>query len=231
MRIIMDGRTLAAVGGSVRAWAVSVAILALAGARPDDRVWAQDERFVPLFDGRTLEGWVVENTDAGNFSVRNGVLRVEGPGGWLRSSDEFGDFLLRIELRFLTDDADSGIFVRVPPPARQVFARGWPSNAYQIQARDISRNRTEQPLWIANVYRHGLPAGETHYDSAAALRAFKATGDWQVLLIEARGSQLDVTLNGVPTTRASGIVTPRGHIGIQGETGILELRSIEIATR
>lgn len=183
--------------------------------------------FVPLFDG-TLDNWTIENTQAGNFTVRDRLLRVEGPGGWLRSKAQFADFALHVEVRCLTDDADSGIFLRAAGPVAETFARGWPANAYQVQVRDISSNRTTNPIWIGNLYRHRVAAGETTFDSNAALAAAKPTREWQTIDIDARGDQLTVRLNGSLVTRASNIVNPRGHIGIQGETGVLEYRTIAI---
>lgn len=187
-------------------------------------------RFQPLFDGKTLDGWTVENTEAGNFTVKGGVLHVTGPDGWLRSVRQYADFLLRVKLRFLTPDADSGIFLRAPDPPSHVFIRGWPANAYQVQARDISTNRTTKPIWIGDLYRHRVAEpGETRFDADAALAAFRPTGEWQVMEIDVAGSSLTVLLNGTEVTRAFNIVNPRGHIGIQGETGAVEYRTIEIA--
>ncbi len=183
--------------------------------------------FVPLFDG-TLDGWVIENTEANNFTVRDRILRVEGPQGWLRSRAQYGDFTLRVEVRFLTDDADSGIFLRAPGPASNIFMRGWPANAYQVQLRDMSRNRTTNPIWIGNLYRHRIAPGDTAFDSDAALAAVKPTGEWQVIEIAAAGDRLTVHLNGTAVTRAANIVHPRGYIGIQGESGALEYRAIAI---
>lgn len=184
--------------------------------------------FVPLLNGRDLDGWTVENTSAGNFTIDDGVLRVEGPEGWLRSSEQYGDFSLRVEVRFLSTDADSGVFLRAPGPASQVFIRGWPANAYQVQVRDMSVNRTTNPYWIANLYRHRVPAGETRYDAEAALEAARPTGEWQLIEIEAVGSRVTAALNGVPVLDARDIVNPRGHLGIQGETGTLEFRRIDV---
>jgi hypothetical protein len=191
----------------------------------------QSSSWVPLFDGRTLDGWVVENSSRNNFTVGDGVLRVEGPEGWLRSTRVFRDFDLRVEVRLLTDDADSGVFVRAPGPASNVFARGWPANAYQVQVRDLSRNRTTNPIWPGNIYRHRVPAGETLYDADAALKAMAPTGAWQLFEIEVSGDQLRVSLNGTPVTRASGIVNPEGFVGLQGETGVLEYRAIAVRER
>ena len=70
-----------------------------------------------------------------------------------------GNFTLRVEVRFMTDDADSGVFVRAPGPASNIFMRGWPANAYQVQLRDMSRNKTTNPIWIGNLYRHRVAAG------------------------------------------------------------------------
>jgi hypothetical protein len=108
--------------------------------------------------------------------------------------------------------------------------RGWPANAYQVQARDISTNRTTKPIWIGNLYRHRVAEeGQTDYDADAALKAFKPTGEWQIMEIGVTGTTLTVALNGTEVTRASNIVNPRGHIGIQGETGAVEYRVIAVA--
>ena len=184
--------------------------------------------FTQLFDGRSLDGWVVENSDGANFTVAEGVLRVTGPQGWIRSARQYGNFTLRVEVRFMTDDADSGVFVRAPGPASNVFMRGWPANAYQVQLRDMSRNKTTNPIWIGNLYRHRVAPGETTFDADAAMRAVKATTEWQMVEIEAVDDRLTASLNGVSVLRASGVVNPRGFIGIQGETGALEYRSIAV---
>jgi hypothetical protein len=186
------------------------------------------EGFRALFDGASLNGWVVENSSGKNFTVRDGVLRVEGPEGWLRSVDQYADFDLRVGFRFLTSDADSGVFLRAPGPASNIFIRGWPANAYQVQARDISQNKTTNPIWIGNLYRHRTPPGETVYDADAAAKAFRPTGEWQQLDIQVIADRLSVRLNGVEVTRASGLVNPKGFIGLQGETGIVEYRELAI---
>lgn len=184
--------------------------------------------FVPLLNGRDLDGWTVENSTTDNFTVRDGVLRVEGPAGWLRSNVQYGDFSLRVEVRFLTPDADSGVFLRAPGPVSHVFVRGWPANAYQVQVRDMSVNRTTNPFWAGNLYRHRVAPGETTFDAEAALAAVRATGEWQLFEIEAAGERITARINGTPVLDAAGIVNPRGFIGIQGETGALEYRRIDI---
>ncbi|HZI51653.1 MAG TPA: DUF1080 domain-containing protein [Terriglobia bacterium] len=182
--------------------------------------------FTTLFDGKTLQGWTAKNTTATTFSLKEGVLRVEGNNGWLQSEREYGNFRLRVEVRFLTDNADSGVFVRAVGDS--IFLRGWPGNSYQVQARDVTRNQSANPILIGNIYRHGNRGGQTTFDSAVALGAAKPTGEWQTLELEVVGEMLTVTLNGTVVTRATGLANPRGYVGLQGEAGIVEYRSVQI---
>jgi hypothetical protein len=179
--------------------------------------------FVPLFDG-TLNGWVIENTDAGNISVRDGVLRVEAPGGWLRSAREYGDFTVRAEFRFLTADADSGLFVRAASTSG--FMRGWPTNSYQVQIRNPLTASRLPP--VGGLFRHGMPPGPAEFDAAAVEKVAKPTGEWQTLEVDATGNRLVARFNGAEVLRAMEIANPRGYIGVQAETGTVEFRSVEI---
>ena len=182
--------------------------------------------FVPLFDG-TLKGWVVENTDAGNLRVENGVLHAEGPNGWLRSDRTYRDFVLRAELRFVTPDGDSGIFVRAAGDGE--FLRGWPDRSYQVQVRNPSTESRFPP--VGGLFRHGMPAGDTTLDEATVRRLFKGTGAWHTLEIEVVGDQLAARLSGIEVMRAVNIIRTAGYIGIQGETGAVEYRVLEIRER
>jgi hypothetical protein len=177
--------------------------------------------FAALFDG-TLGAATIEN--GGTFTIENGVLRAEGPEGWLRFPGQYRDVRLRVELRFTTSNGDSGVFLRAAPDG--AFARGWPNRSYQVQLLNPFAGGTLPP--VGGVFRHGMPPGETVLDREALTRAFTGTGEWQLLEIELSGTLLTVQLNGVPVTRASGIEDVAGFIGIQSETSAVEFRRIEI---
>jgi hypothetical protein len=189
-------------------------------------IQAQSAAFTPLFDG-TLHGWVVENSDAGNFRISGNVLHVEGPAGWLRSERQYGNFVLRTEFRFVTPDADSGIFVRAA--GKDQFLRGWPNNSYQVQVRNPSTESRFPP--VGGLFRHGMPPGETWFDEAGVRKLFGGTGAWQTLEIEVNGARLAARFNGSEVLRAANIAPTPGYIGIQGEAGIVEYRTIEISSR
>ena len=182
------------------------------------------QTFVPLFDG-TLKGWVVENSTADNFTVSDGALRVEAPSGWLRSERQFTDFTMRVRFRFLTADADSGVFFRTTGATQ--FMRGWPNSAYQVQLRNPA-TQSRLPA-VGGLFRHGMPPGDLTFDQAAVEKLSRGTNEWQDLDFTVSADTLTVRFNGTEVTRAGNIVRQPGYVGLQAEAGALEFRSIEIA--
>ena len=74
---------------------------ALAALQSSDRVSAQpkaEDGFQALFDGKTLAGWHVMNK--AKFTAEDEVIKLRGGSGWLRSDEEYGDFVLRLEVRW-----------------------------------------------------------------------------------------------------------------------------------
>lgn len=184
------------------------------------------DAFVPLFDG-TLTGWTIENSEGGNFTIANGILRVEGPAGWVRSAREYGDVSIRTEFRFATPDADSGLFVRAKSTGG--FGRGWPLSSYQVQMRNPATASRFPP--VGGLFRHGVPPGEATFDPAVAEKLSRPTGEWQTLDVDVIGDTLVARLNGSEVLKAGGIANASGYIGLQGETGAIEVRALAVRTR
>lgn len=183
------------------------------------------ERFVPLFEG-TMSGWVAENATAKNFTVTDGVLRVEGPSGWLRTERQFTDFTARLQFRFVTAAADSGVFFRTTGATQ--FMRGWPNNGYQVQVRNPA-TQSRLPA-VGGLFRHGMPPGEITFDQPLVEKLSRGTGEWQDLAFTVAGDTLTVRFNGTEVTRAANIVKQPGYIGLQAEVGVVEFRAIEVST-
>ena len=182
---------------------------------------AASAAFTALFDG-TLHGATIENDGA--FTIANGVLRAEGPSGWLRFEPALRDFRLRAELRFVTETADSGIFFRAQ--GGDTFGRGWPNRSYQVQLLHPAAAGRLPPL--GGLFRHGMPPGDTELDQDRVGAAFTGTNEWQTLEIELIGPRLTVELNGVLVTRATDVAEGEGAIGIQSETSAVEFRRLEV---
>jgi hypothetical protein len=187
---------------------------------------AQEAGFVELLDSG-LSRWTVVDAEPGTFVWEGGVLRVTGPNGWLRSGERYADFDLRVEFRFLTEDADSGIFFRAI--GAEPFLRGWPNEAYQLQMRNPATESRFPPL--GGLFRHGMPDADTEFDDARARSVTRPAGEWQTLEMTVEVERVSASINGTPVLTAEGIGNVSGYIGIQGETPSLEFRSVRIAVR
>ncbi len=173
-----------------------------------------------LFNGENLDGWAIENE--GQFSVRDGLLILDKGTGWLRSEETYRDFCLKMDFRFLEKEANSGIFVRTMATSKE--EGGWPDNGYQIQCMDIVTGDTP----LGNMIPYGAPPFDHEFDIEALQEAYNPTGEWQTYEITAEGENLSVRLNGTLITTATSIKNLTGHVGIQGELGLLEFRRIDL---
>lgn len=183
----------------------------------------QAQQAAPLFtDG--LAGWTALDTEGSSFDYADGVLRVEGRQGWLRSPREYADFELRGQVRFVEANSDSGIFLRVQSGTD--FIRGWPGDAYQVQMREISENRSDNPLPLANLYRHRVTEGFTSFRRERVFALYTGVGAWQDFTIRVSEATLTVELNGELVTEAEDLENLSGYLGFQSEAGVIEYRNL-----
>jgi hypothetical protein len=134
--------------------------------------------------------------------------------GWLATEKSFGDFELRVRYRFVTPGADSGIFIR-----SALEGKNWTNRGYQVQNMD---NET-----LGMIVGMGVKVnGEKKPD--VVKQAKKPAGEWNDLVILARGKHAEVTLNGQPVASSDDLQLADGHIGLQAEGGVLEFRRIDI---
>lgn len=174
-----------------------------------------------LFNGQNLDGWEIQNN--GQFEVVDGLLRVNRGTGWLRSSDTYNDFTLIMEFRFLEKEANSGIFIRTMKESKD-DENGWPANGYQVQCMDVTGGKFP----LGTLINYGGPESENVHDLDALAEAYRETGKWNRFVIHCEDERLVVTLNGKVITRSEGVQNAPGHIGIQGEHGLLEFRRIDL---
>jgi hypothetical protein len=169
--------------------------------------------FTPLFNGKDLTGWVIEND--GKFSVRDGVIVLDKGSGWLRSDKRYQDFELRLDFRFVNKGADTGILVRAGKEGKN-----WPAKTYQVQTMDNES--------IAGLYVTGLAKPKVKRDVALMRQQRKPFGEWQSYAIVLNGDRAEITLNGALITVADGLTVQPGHIGLKGQGAAVEFKNIRV---
>jgi hypothetical protein len=202
-----------------RRWAGPVAVLLLALASTSlgaqDRPWTQApaEDWVPLFDGRTLDGWtpkirgaVLGDDPARTFRVVDGVLAV-GYDGYSSFDDRFGHlfwreplshYVLAVEARFVgaqMPDApawarlNSGVMVHAQPPETMLRDQDFPiSIEVQLLAGEGGETRPTANLCTpgTHVERDGALVTLHCVDSASRT---VAPGEWVRVEIVVAGSE------------------------------------------
>lgn len=168
---------------------------------------------VNLFDGKTLDGWNIMN--GAKFVAEDGVIKLNGGSGWLRSDKEYSDFIIRLELRFMKPVQDGGVFMRCSMEGGE-----WPDERWEVQCENSKR--------MAMLFG---PEDRPKHDRDVKLaqKILKPVGEWNEYEIKLVGPSIEVRLNGelVTTSNSLGEYT-RGYIGLQGEGGFHEYRNIRI---
>ena len=193
----------------------AVALFLLCFALP---ALAKDNGFVRLFDGKTLNGWVMVGKAGPGYVPKDGILVVPADGGGkLMTEKEYTDFIFRFEFK-LDKAANNGIGIRAPLEGDAAY------NGMECQVLDDS----------APEYANLLP-GQYHgslYRIVAAKRgAQKPIGEWNKEEITAIGRHIKVVLNGkvivdtnlndvnspeVFAEHGGGMFRERGHLGFLG---------------
>ena len=183
---------------------------------------ADDDGFVPLFDGKTLDGWEKAGGGA-TYRVEDGAIVGEvgpGPNTFLKTAKTYGDFVLKLDVK-LDVPGNSGIQFRSHQKddrVRTVFG-------YQCEIDPSPR------AWTAGIYdesRRGWLYPLTGHPDAQ--KAFKLDG-WNAFTIEARGPSIKTWLNGVPCADLIDAADLDGFIALQvhaGQAGRIRWKDIRL---
>jgi hypothetical protein len=173
-------------------------------------VTAQDG-WVSLFDGKNLDEWNGDGT--ATFKIEDGsVVAVDkkdpkATTSYLLSKKTYKNFALKAEF-FVSDDANSGIFLRCDPKA--IGAKTCYEFNIFDQRPDPSYG-TASIVYIAEV--NPMP---------------KAGGKWNTMEITANGRHLTLTMNGTKYVDVRNGLFEDGYIALQFGVGTVKFRKVDI---
>ena len=195
------------------------------------------EGFTPLFDGKSLAGWIgdtkgykVETLKDASGAESAGI--VCQPGGTnLYTGAEYGDFELRFEF-LLTPGANNGIALRSPPSGDPAYV------GFESQILD---NGAEQYKGLKEWQYHGSIYGI----APATATPHRPVGEWNCERIVMKGSKITVEVNGVVIVdidlksvapdgktvsghKVEGLARTQGHIGFCGHGDRVAYRNLRI---
>ena len=152
----------------------------------DQPLTTDEDGWKTLFNGQDLTGWKTGPNNA--FTVENGQLTVkramdgqEHNFDYLWTEDQYGDFILDLEFKVI-EGTNSGIFFRTSDIMDPVYTGIEVQVANSFGREELSR---------------GATAGAIYDLVVPTANPIKPPGEWNRYRITARGSQIDVELNGV----------------------------------
>ena len=167
--------------------------------------------WIKLFDGRSLSGWTPEQN--AKWRVSGGILIGDaGEDGWLRSSRQFGDFLLTVEYRD-SPKGNSGVFLRATKESN-VGDPSNPAGSYELQINN------EDQKWatgsIENFIQRLVPVNP-------------APNQWHAYEVEVQGDHIVAKLDGIKVLDGRDSKFKAGFIGLQHhKDNMIEFRNIKI---
>ena len=209
-----------------------VAFLMVAAARAGEA----EEGFKPLFDGKSLDGWVVKGKEIDvkrkMWTVDNGTILADSMKWrghdyvWLCTKEEYGDFVLRLKFQAYRDNkGNSGIQVRSRYNDVDLWMDGpqidinppepWRTGMMWDETRGNQR-------WIFP----NLPAGKwvdlTMGNPRMRFDYSDQRSGWNEMEVTCKGTKISAVLNGVKITdfEGKGILDDKVHkdrnVGMKG---------------
>lgn len=145
-----------------------------------------EEKFRPLFDGKSLDGWHV--IGGGKWTVEDGAIRgknvsSEPRHGHLVTDDQYGDFVLKLAFKAVA--GNSGLYFRIEKVPGEIGVKGFQA---EIDAKqDVGGlYETLGRAWVVQ-------------PPAEKVKEYFKPGEWNEMTVIACGRDVTVTVNGVTT--------------------------------
>lgn len=161
-----------------------------------------------LFDGKTLDGWRISDPKVGKeqWLVEDGTIIAENKGGAgtdLWTKKDYVDFDLTLEYKTLSDDYDTGVFLRGGDPQVQIGISG----SLKI---DLT----------ACVYAPKDKKGSYPINKNEEVVKLNKVGEWNTLRIILKGKRIQTYLNGESINDYKSLtISDKGPIGLQIHKG------------
>ena len=182
--------------------------------------------FVPLFNGKNLEGWVNVNCAPETFTVRDGMIICTGiPTGVLRTDKQYENYILELEWRHMKEGGNAGLFVH----SWDITAPGQPfTRSVEVQIMDGNAGD------IFAIHGATMCPDKPHPKWPGSMRSLPAedrmnpTGQWNQYQVVSQDGTITLAVNGNVVTRGYHCNPRKGYICLESEGSEIHFRNIRI---
>lgn len=198
---------------------------------------------IQLWNGSDLTGWHVDvpAADGGkavepSFFGQDGILISNGkPEGHLITDAVYADYRLTVEWRWPGEPGNCGILVHSSTPRRlygmfpqSVECQLHVNNAgdfwcigEDVAVPDMEKRRGPKAEW-------GVDEGKRRRIQNLTDGSEKPLGEWNTMVIECRGREIQIWVNGDMVNHGTDCTADKGQIAIQAEGARCEFRKVEL---
>ncbi|MCH7904501.1 MAG: DUF1080 domain-containing protein [Armatimonadetes bacterium] len=193
-------------------------------------VSVQEPEPFSLFDGKSLKGWHQDIPDNDGkdspvdaFTVRDGVLVSLGqPFGHLITDAQYENYKLVVEYRYSKEAGNCGVIVHVSIPRFRSFL----PQGVECQLRSGSAG--DFFLFGETICRRSAPDEPLGRVPNMTDDSENEVGEWNTMVIECRGDEIKVWMNGDLVNDGVGCSVSKGQIALQSEGAEVEFRKLEM---
>ena len=197
---------------------------------------ADEEGFVPLFNGKDLSCWVPCNIAPETFSVRDGRLVTTGaPVGTIRTEKMYENFIIEFDWRHMKSGGNSGLFIWADglPVTGSAFSRG-----IEVQILDPGFNVPGKNEWYSthgDIFAvNGAKLTVAGRISPNGQRSFpqeertKPSPEWNHYRVVANNGDISLSVNGKEVTIAKAASPRQGYLMLESEGSEAQFQNIQI---
>ena len=190
-----------------------------------------DSDFIPLFNGKDLDGWQQVNCAQETFTARDGMIVCTGkPTGVLRTERQYENFILEIEWRHMKPRGNAGIFVW----SEGISAPGVPfARSIEVQVLENEYGETKNYTCHGDIFPiHGskmIPDnGRGGSRSFPTEKRSNPAGQWNRYVIICVDGTIKLSVNGKFVNGGTQCHYQKGYICLESEGSECHFRNLQI---
>ncbi len=200
---------------------------------------ADDDGFVPMFDGTTLNGWVNVNCHPSTFYVKEGEIITTGrPTGYLRTAKQYENFIAEFDWMHENKKAvgNSGFFVWCDPlPAvgtgysRGIEVQVLVNLEYKNKKGEITATSHGDlfSIWGARC-KPDRPHPDGWERCLPSENRAKGGGEWNHYKVTANDGVIKLEVNGKEVSGVSHCTPRKGYLALESEGAVCHFRNLKI---
>lgn len=195
----------------IKRYCVFIGLIALSQMAIAQSPSGKKTGWTDLFDGKTLTGWKAVGGKA-PYAIEDGAIigrMTKGtPNSFLMTENQYGDFILELDVKLEGDKTNSGIQTRSQIDLNANEGRG------RVYGRQVEIDPSAR-AWTGGIYDEARRGWLYPLDLNEKAKSAYKQEEFNHIRIEAIGDELRTWVNGIPVSFVIDTIDRKGFIALQ----------------